>query len=248
MIKLHQFARTWGIPNLSHFCCKLETYLRLTQIPYQIIESIPPKAPKGKLPFIEDDGKKIADSDLIIRYLIQKHGDQLEASLSPSQKAISIAMQRLLEDHLFWITMYTRWQYSDKNWQINKKAIFHSFPPLIRDVVASVYRFFVRRQIHRHGLGRHSSEEIFQLGRADLDALSDFLANKPYFMGDKPTNLDASAFGILINTLACPIESPVKEYALSKKNLVDFCQRIMSEYFPELDVTTCQILKGHEHS
>ena len=234
MIKLHQFARTWGIPNLSHFCCKLETYLRLAHIPYQFIESLPPKAPKGKLPFIEDDGKKIADSDLIIRYLIQKHGDQLNTNLSLSQKAISIAMQRLLEDHLFWITMYTRWQYSEKNWQINKIAIFHTFSPLIRDVVASVYRFLVRRQIHRHGLGRHSSEEIFQLGRTDLDALSNFLANKPFFMGDNPTKLDASAFGILINTLACPIESPVKEYALSKQNLVDYCQRIMSEYFPEL--------------
>lgn len=235
MIKLHQFARTWGIPNLSHFCCKLETYLRLTQIPYQIVESMPPKAPKGKLPFIEDDGKKIADSDLIIRYLIQKHGDRLDTNLSPEQRAISIAMQRLLEDHLFWITMHTRWQYSEKNWQTNKKAIFHPFPPLIRDIVASVYRVLVRRQIHGHGLGRHDSEEIFQLGRADLDALSDFLANKPYFMGDKPTQLDASAFGILVNTLACPIESPVKAHALSKQNLVGFCQRIMSECFSELD-------------
>lgn len=235
MIKLHQFARAWGIPNLSHFCCKLETYLRLSKIPYQIVESMPPKAPKGKLPFIEDDGKKIADSDLIIRYLIQKHGDQLDTSLSPSQKAISIAVQRLLEDHLFWITMYTRWQYTEKNWQINKEAIFHAFPPLIGDVVANVYRVFVRRQIHGHGLGRHSSEEVFQLGRTDLNALSDFLGNKPYFMGDKPTLLDASAFGVLVNTVACPIESPVKAHALRKQNLVGFCQRIMAEYFPELD-------------
>lgn len=234
MIKLHQFARTWGIPNLSHFCCKLETYLRLNQIPYQIVESIPPKAPKGKLPFIEDEGKKIADSDLITRHLIQKYGNKLDTHLIPSQKAISIAMQRLMEDHLFWITMYTRWQYSEENWRVNKKAIFHSFPPLIRDIVASIYRILIRRQIHGHGLGRHNREEIFQLGRIDLDALSDFLADKPYFMGDKPTSLDATAFGILINTLACPIESPVKEYALSKQNLVDYCQRIKSEYFPDL--------------
>lgn len=105
---------------------------------------------------------------------------------------------------------------------------------MIRDVVASVYRVLIRRQIYGHGLGRHNCEAVFQLGRADLDALSDFLGNKPYFMGDKPTSLDASAFGILINTLACPIESPVKEYALSKQNLVDYCQRMMSECYPEL--------------
>jgi glutathione S-transferase len=236
MIKLYQFARTWGIPNLSHFCCKLETYLRLTKIPYEMVESIPPKAPKGKLPFIEDGDKKIADSDLIIQHLIQTYGDQLDADLSPAQKGTSLAMKRLLEDHLFWITMYTRWQYSDENWQVNKKAIFHTFPPFIRDVVASVFRILIRRQIYGHGIGRHSSEEIFQLGRDDLDALSDYLADKPYFMGDKPTSLDATAFGILINTLACPIESPVKEYARSKQNLVDYCQRLMSEYYPELNM------------
>ncbi len=236
MIKLHQFARTWGIPNLSPFCCKLETYLRLSRIPYEVIESMPPKAPKGKLPFIEDDDKKIADSDLIIQHLIQTYGDKLDADLSPAQKATSFAMQRLLEDHLFWVTLYTRWQYSDENWQVNKKAIFHPFPPLIRDIVASVFRFLIRRQIYGQGIGRHTSEEIFQLGRNDLDALSDFLADKPYFMGDKPTSLDATAFGFLINTIDCPIESPVKEYACRKKNLDDYCQRIMSEYYPELKV------------
>ncbi len=234
MIKLHQFARTWGIPNLSHFCCKLETYLRLTKIPYEVVESMPPKAPKGKLPFIQDGDKKIADSDLIIQHLTQTHGDKLDADLSLEQKATSLSMQRLLEDHLFWVTMYTRWQYSDENWQVNKKAIFHPFPPLIRDIVAGVFRILIRRQIYGQGIGRHTSEEIFQLGRNDLDALSNFLADKPYFMGDKPTSLDATAFGFLINTLGCPIGSPVKEYARSKQNLIDYCQRIMAEYYPDL--------------
>lgn len=239
MIKLHQFARTWGIPNLSHFCCKLETYLRLADIPYQMVKSIPTKAPKGKLPFIEDGNQSIADSDLIIQHLKQAYGDKLDADLTPSEKAISLSMQRLLEDHLFWITMYTRWHYTEDNWKVNKKAIFSYFPPLIRDVVAAVYRVLIRRQIHGHGIARHSHEEIFQLGRHDIDALSDFLGNKPYFMGQKPTSLDATAYGFLVNTLVCPIESPVKEYARSKQNLVDYCQRISSEYYPELNGGAC---------
>ena len=32
MLKLYQFERTWGIPNLSPFCCKIETYLRMADI------------------------------------------------------------------------------------------------------------------------------------------------------------------------------------------------------------------------
>jgi hypothetical protein len=55
--------------------------------------------------------------------------------------------------------------------------------------------------------------------------LADVLNKKHYFIGDKPTSLvDASAYGILINTLGCLIESPLKDYALSKQNLVDYCR------------------------
>jgi glutathione S-transferase len=75
---------------------------------------------------------------------------------------------------------------------------------------------------------------MFELGKEDIDSLADFLGNKPYFMGDQPSSLDASAYGILVNTLGCPIESPLKEYALAKQNLLAYCQRMQAEFFPEL--------------
>lgn len=234
MIKLYQFARAWNIPNPSHFCTKLETYLRMAEIPYEIVETLPLLAPKGKLPFIEDDGKKIADSRFIIAYLKKAFGDRLDSHLSREERAISTALQRLIEEHFFWITMYTRWQYSAKNWREIKKAVFGSLSPVIRDGVAMTYRVLIRKQIYGHGTGRHNAEEICRLGKIDLDGLSDFLGNNPYFLGDKPTALDASAFGFLINTIGCPIESPVKEYALSKTNLADYCNRMKAGYFPEL--------------
>lgn len=84
-------------------------------------------------------------------------------------------------------------------------------------------------------MGRHTEEEIFQLGEKDLKTLCDFLADKPYFMGDKPTMLDASAFGLLVNILRCPVESPLKDFARGHQNLVNFCDRIMQQYYPDLD-------------
>ena len=53
-------------------------------------------------------------------------------------------------------------------------------------------------------------------------------------MGNQPTSLDSSAYGILVNTLGCPIESPLKDHALAKPNLVDYCRSIQTEFFPEL--------------
>ena len=234
MIKLHQLARTWGIPNLSHFCVKIETYLRMTKQPYQVVDSLPLKGPRGKLPFIVDKDKKVSDSRLIVNYLKSTYGDTLDAHLSAEQKAIAKSFQRLLEEHLYWIGMMSRWNYTEANWQTNRKAIFSVLPPVARDLAAFVYRRRINSQILGHGIGRLTAQEAFELAKEDIDALADFLADKPYFMGDKPTSLDASAYGILVNTLGCPIESPIKDHALTKKNLVDYCQRMQAEFFPEL--------------
>ena len=235
MILLYQFERTWGIPNLSHFCCKIETYLRMAGIEYDIKTTLPLFAPKHKLPYIEDVDLKIADSRFIVRHLKTKYKD-LDDGLTPAELALSLAMQRLLEEHLFWITMYSRWQYTEKNWQVTKNATFRVLPPIIRDMAAIYYRHKIKQQIFGHGTGRHKAKEIFELGMLDIDALSACLEDKKYFVNDRPTTLDACAFGFLINTIGCPIESPLKEYSLSKPNLVNYIERIKVEYYPELQV------------
>ena len=234
MITLYQFPRTWGIPNLSQFCVKLETYLRINKLPYQIVETLPLRGPRGKLPYLEDQGRKLSDSRLIVNYLKATYGDNDKALLSSEQIGIAKAYQRLLEEHLYWAGMFTRWDFTEANWQTNKQAIFGGLPPIARDLAAAIYRVKIKSQIKGHGLGRLTQEEIFELGKEDIDSLADFLGNKLYFMGDKPTSLDASAYGILVNTLGCPIKSPLKDHALGKKNLVDYCRRMQTEFFPEL--------------
>jgi glutathione S-transferase len=67
MIELHQFSPNWGLPNASPFCMKLETYLRMANLPHQVVyEDKMDKAPKGKMPYIVDQGKKLGDSNLIL--------------------------------------------------------------------------------------------------------------------------------------------------------------------------------------
>ncbi|TXI17955.1 MAG: glutathione S-transferase family protein [Nitrosomonas sp.] len=232
MLKLYQFERTWGIPNLSPFCCKVETYLRMAGIDYEIKPALPLRAPKGKLPYIEDNGWKLADSRFIVTYLKSTYSN-LDQALNEMQLGASVAIQRMLEEHLFWVALYSRWQYTDENWQANKQAIFGKLPPIIRDLAASHTRKKIQQQILGHGIGRHQTDEIFALGKQDIDALAASLGDKPYFLNDQPTTLDASAFGMLINIIACPIESPLKEYSLSKNNLVQYVERIKRKYYSD---------------
>lgn len=233
MLKLYQFERTWGNPNLSHFCCKTETYLRMADIEYEVKSSLPMRAPKGKLPYIEDNGEVLGDSRFIELHLKKKYKD-LDQGLSENELALSLVIQRLLEEHLFWATMYSRWQYTDANWQVNKQAIFGVLPPIIRDIAAVYFRYKIKQQIYGHGTGRHTAEEVFTLGKQDINALSMLLGDNKYFLGEHPTAVDASAFGILINTIGCPIESPLKEHGLSKVNLVNYIDRIKHDFYQDL--------------
>ncbi|WP_051131964.1 Tom37 metaxin N-terminal-like domain-containing protein [Legionella tunisiensis] len=111
MITLYQFPGIWGLPNASPFCLKIETYLRMAEIPYEIrFLRDPRKSPKGKLPFIKIDDKLIPDSEIIIDYLKGKFGDVLDKNLNTEQKALSALLDDVFSERLYWIMLYMRWQ------------------------------------------------------------------------------------------------------------------------------------------
>ena len=110
MIRLHQFKRQWGIANPSPFCMKVETYLRMTGLAYEVIEEASPlNAPKKKLPYIDDGEKVIPDSGFIIDYLKASYGNPLDGGLSRAQQDEAHLMRRLCEESLLWPVVYSRW-------------------------------------------------------------------------------------------------------------------------------------------
>lgn len=125
MITLYQFPPAYGLPNASPFCMKVETYLRMAGLPYRSEYGFHiPKAPKGKLPYIEDDGRVIADSGLILDYLKATHGNPLDGHLSPAERATALAFVRLLDEHFFWAGgVQPRWVEA-AGWQVTRAAFF----------------------------------------------------------------------------------------------------------------------------
>lgn len=232
MIRLFQFAPVWGIPNLSPFCMKVETCLRMAGLPYEVVFALPPEGPKGKLPFIEDGDRRIGDSRWIVEYLEETYGARIDGHLTPAERAVSSAMQRLVEDDLFWAFLFVRWGRRDANWAENRRAIFGRLPPVVRSVVPELARRKILRDLRGQGMTLHSEDEIFRIGRRDLDALSSHLGDGSWFMGSRPTTLDASAFGLLANILWPPIESPLKDHLGTLDNLTAFCERMRDAYYP----------------
>jgi glutathione S-transferase len=132
VIKLYQFPPLWG-RNISPFTLKLEAWLRLAGLPYQVVPTRnPSKGPKGKLPFIEDDdGTVLGDSSLIIEHLMGTRGIDLDRELSPEQRAQAVSLQRLFEDHLY----FMRPESLDRPGRL---ARFRSCPVRLRSVAAAL--------------------------------------------------------------------------------------------------------------
>lgn len=233
MIRLFQLPPAYGLPNASPFCLKLETFLRMAGQAYQNVYIFNPgKAPKGKLPYIEDEGRAVADSGLILGYLKEHRNLDLDASLTPAERAVSLAWQRLLEEHLYWALIHSRWLDED-GWRRTRQEFFGKLPWPLRALVPALVRRGMRAEIRGHGMGRHKADEIWRMGMTDLEALSDFLADKPYFMGGHPSSLDAVAYGFLANILLVDLDNPLRRRALQLPNLGAFCERMKGRYWGE---------------
>ena len=144
MIKLYQFKPTWGLPNPSPFCMKVETYLRMAGLSYEVINgAVPFKAPKKKLPYIEDGTQMVADSGFIFKYLKQIYGDKLDENLSADEKASAHALSRLFEENLYWVALYSRW-IEESIYLETKRVFFGAIPPILRELVAGRVRKGIR--------------------------------------------------------------------------------------------------------
>ena len=109
MITLYAFGPQFSLPDPSPFVTKADVLLKMAKVPYEINLKGFRKAPKGKLPYIKDDGKLIADATFIRRHLETKHKIDFDRGLSAEQKAIAWAFEKLAEDHLYWTILDARW-------------------------------------------------------------------------------------------------------------------------------------------
>ena len=230
-ITLYQFPAAFGLPNASPFCMKVETYLRMAGIAYVSRYGMYQlRAPKKKLPYIDDGGRIVADSHMILDYLKATFGDPLDAALVPAQRARGTAILRLLEDSLYWALLYARW-IDDAGWPLTRQAFFGALPPPLAWFVPPLARRSIAQQLHAQGTGRHRPEEIYATGSADISALSLLLGEQAYFLGDEPSAVDAAAYAFLANILDVPLDMPLRQAARRHVNLPAYCARMRARYY-----------------
>ena len=234
MITLYTFGPAFGLPDPSPFVMKAEVLLKMAGVPYRTDTGGFGKAPKGKLPYIEDDGVRIGDSTFIRWHLETKYGVDFDRGLSAEQRATAWAFEKMTEDHLYWAVVDARWL-DDSNFRKGPSEFFKRVPAPLRPIVIAMIRRQVRKSLHAHGIGRHSPEEIVRLAARDIDATGDYLGDKPYFMGSEPAGVDATIFAFAVGIL-CPLfDTPIRTAAERHDNLKRYVGRMTARFYPGLE-------------
>jgi glutathione S-transferase len=221
----------FDLPDTSPFVLKTEVQLQMAGLAYERVPTIPPQAPKGKLPYIDDHGTVVTDSTFIRAHIERRHGVDLDAGLDTRQRAQAWALERLLEDHLYFAMVWFRWLDAE-NFAKGPAHFADAAPPEQREQMRRDMQARKQAELHAQGLGRHAPEEIAELGRRSIDALALWLGDRPWLMGEAPAGVDATAFGMLACVLTPFFDTPLRRAATAHANLVAYVARMMERHYP----------------
>ena len=106
------YVPAWGLPDISPYVTKTVFHLTIAKVPFEWkgedLTQLDTNAPFGKLPYITE---KVADSNAIIEYVEKKTGKSLDEGLSASDKAVCLAFERLIGEHLYYSgILEVRWR------------------------------------------------------------------------------------------------------------------------------------------
>ena len=233
VVYLVQFPVSPHIRNISPFALKLETWLKTNQIRYENVHSIKTSR-KGQIPYVELNGEQIPDSNIIIQRLTDHFKTKCDANLTANQRSIAHAITVMVEHHTAQIGFY--WRYGHHNYEFTDKLMEN-----FAEKKASIFFFKyiqpsgLKTKAYLSGIGRHSFQEIEEMSFRDLDAISNLLGDKKYFLGtSKPSTIDCTLFGHLAQFLYIPMAFPQKKYMHENcPNLVQLVERIKAEIWPD---------------
>lgn len=231
MIVLNSFGPFFGLPDPSPFCIKADILMQMSGLPYERIRGDMRKAPKGKLPLIIDEGQVIPDSSFIRFHLEKKHGIDFDKGLSAEQRGVSWAVEKMLEDQFYWLVVNERWM-DDANFARGPAHFFKPVPAPLRPIVVAMIRRKVKRNLHGHGIGRHSDAERLVLAKRALGAIAAILGEKSYLGGDEPIGADATLGAFMISGVSPFFDSALRRAIEEHPNLVAYAARINARFYP----------------
>ncbi len=236
MITLYGHVPAWGIPDLSPYVTCIDLYLRMTRLPYQMVVGLLDKAPKGKLPYIEEGAVTVADTSFILDYLKRSHGDPLDGALDSRQAAVRLMLWRMMNESFYWYLIQARYRRDqdfalyDPLWEL----FYGHLSAEEKRAAVEATRERILVQFYQSGRGRLSWDEVEHMGCAEIDAVVGWLGEQDYLFGATPCSADCAVYAFLQGLIYVPFENGIKAHALAQSRLRAYMARISERYYPEL--------------
>lgn len=232
MLKLVVYPGAFAEPSASPFCVKALCLLKLSGLKHAVEETHDPrKAPKRKLPILLDGDKAIADSDQIRDHLEAAHGCDFDRGLTEEQRAVSRAVIRMMEEHLYFTLVCDRWG-NDANWAHTKRVYFAHIGFPMNGLVTRMVRKQALGALDGQGMGRHSDAERFARVKKDIDSVATLLGDKPFLFGEQPSAADVSAVTMLAAGAVAPVPTETSAYIAGHPVLSAYIERGRKAFYP----------------
>jgi hypothetical protein len=114
-------------------------------------------------------------------------------------------------------------------------------PPEVRAGL-DAFRAHIRDEFVKQGMGLKSDDEVSETFKVDVDAIRDFLHFRSFFMGPRPTSVDATIYSALTHTVESPFQWKGLDYARDIKTFRDYIQRMRSTF--DLDFSKSSVNKA----
>eukprot|EP00457_Paulinella_chromatophora_P010234 gb/GEZN01010328.1/.p1 GENE.gb/GEZN01010328.1/~~gb/GEZN01010328.1/.p1 ORF type:complete len:295 (+),score=24.58 gb/GEZN01010328.1/:91-975(+) len=238
-VYLCQFPRSPGVCSISPYALKLESWLRIHNVPYQNKYTLRFSGRAGWIPYLELNGEQVDDTSVLThpqQTLLQTNPPcQLSAeSLAITHACISMMELRFLKTVFYW-------RYG-LNFSHFYALAIHDKPgwkEFMTPTGGVIWGFFQRRaeQSRVKELIRSGEDVMFEQACDDLRALSAILGAKLFFFGDVPTTLDCAVFGYLVQVAYMPqLNFPYRHTLESEcSNLMGFLERFKARVWPDWD-------------
>jgi glutathione S-transferase len=181
-IVLHQW-------EISPFCGKVRRILRAKGLAFQVQDYPGITARKGqaltkagKLPVLDYDGERIADSSRIAAFLEERHPEPPLVPRDARERALAHLIEDWADESLYWFEV--RFRMADPV-ALGRAAelLCVGRPAVERAVFRVALRQMYRSKLDAQGLGRLSDGEAVRAFEAHLDALEALLEGHDFLVG-----------------------------------------------------------------
>jgi glutathione S-transferase len=222
MLTLYSYPVLFGVADNNGYGLKVFAFLKLAGVPFQhehLFEAS--AAPRGQLPYINDNGMAVGDSDSILAHLTASRQLMIDAGLTANEQDENLLVSRLLDD-LYWVMSFSRWK-DERFWPAFRDALLAEHSSLDAAGLDKARQYNFQRYFAQ-GIGRFEPEAAYARGLDDLAFLARRVPPEGFVHGLRPTSADAAIYGFLANIHFSPIPTPLKLFLAAQPNLVRHCE------------------------